>query len=845
MSDATPWLIVKEELARLLDLPTAQRGADIERLRASQPDLANELVGLLVAADRTGSFLEVPAWERISVATPAVTPPPDTVGPWRIEAEIGRGGMGSVYRARRSDSQFKQIVAIKIAQRELASDLLRRRFLSERRILASLEHPNIARLIDGGTTADGVPYLALEYVDGEPIDRYCDSRQLPVAARLDLFLHVCDAVNFAHQKLVLHRDIKAANVLVDAHGAPKLLDFGIAKLLGPEDTADGLTRYGFARPLTPEWASPEQLRGETLSTAADVYSLGVLLFVLLAGERPHRYDAGTPEALAARIDAASRVSVTATARRVSPPGIDIGRLRGDLEHIVAKALAAEPRQRYVTAAALADDITRYLSGRTVSAHPPAWGYQLGKVLRRNRTAAIAIVLTTIGLLAASVFSLRQATLAERERARATRRFEDVRRLANVVLFDLTDALANVSGALKARQLLVENGLRYLDDLAREASGDASLQIELAKAYERIAELQGMPGWPSDGRSGDTRVSLERALALRGQAASTPGTEPAMARAEAQLLNRLGTVLAARGDTKAALERHESAEKLLQPLVGPSNDARLALEIATLQVAIGDDIWELGDVPGATARYRLALQTVDQAAAANPKAPSIARQRGVVEQRLGDAAAEQRDFAAALTHHRASLAVDETLLGATPDDAELQRDLGTDLSRVGADAFAMADYRTALDAHNRASTLRESLLVADPRDARALEDAAESQFQASLALAMLARRSEAHELARRAIERWQSLAERDPDNARWQHVLAEGLTQVAVWTALDRERAAALLQLERVRTLRKTLTERHPDFAANRTALTRLDRLEREVRAGQTPTPVNEATAPWR
>jgi serine/threonine protein kinase len=389
VKDATPWLVVKEELSRLLEMPSAQRNAALEGLRARQQDLANELSELLAAADRSESFLEIPAWERISVAPREPAPPPDTIGPWRIEAEIGRGGMGSVYRARRIDGQFEQVVAIKIAQRDLASDLLRRRFLSERRILASLEHPNIARLIDGGTTADGVPYLALEYVDGEPIDRYCNSHALPIVARLELFRRVCDAVNFAHQKLVLHRDIKAANVLIDAHGAPKLLDFGIAKLLGPEDTVDGLTRHGFARPLTPEWASPEQLRGETLSTAADVYSLGVLLFVLLAGERPHKYADNAPEVLAARIEAASRVSVTAAARRAAPPGIDVSRLRGDLEHIVAKALAAEPRQRYVSAAALADDISRYLSGRTVDAHPPAWGYRIGKILRRNRAAAIA------------------------------------------------------------------------------------------------------------------------------------------------------------------------------------------------------------------------------------------------------------------------------------------------------------------------------------------------------------------------------------------------------------------------------------------------------------------------
>ncbi len=819
-----PWPAVKLELIELLELSATQQVAALERLRMRDGVLAAEVESLL-GAPGTGDFLErsaaqllptTSAWEGAEAGAGAGSQQPVRIGPWRIEQEIGRGGMGTVYRARREDGAFEQMVAIKLVRPELTSEMLRRRFLAERRILASLEHPNIARVLDGGNTDDGAPYLVLEHVAGEPIDVYADARALSIEQRLRLFGLVCEAVHHAHQKLVLHRDIKSANVLVDDKGQPKLLDFGIAKLLTPEPTEADLTLAGLAQPLTPEWASPEQLRGEPLTTASDVYSLGVLLYVLLSGRRPHRCDGESAASFAASIAASPWPTLASGVAAAAAPGVERQRLRGDLDRIARKALDPDPARRYATASELAADIDRFLDGRPVAAHPDALGYRLRKWLGRHRTAAAAALLVASSLVAATGFSLRQAQIAERERERAQRRFDDVRRLANVVLFDVQDALVNVSGALAARRLLVENALRYLDDLAREAGDEPQLLDELASAYERIGELQGVPEWPSQGRTGDARASFEQALALRRLAERVGAPQAATRRAEARLLTRLGSILAARGRTGEALAHHREAAATLEEMTGRSPTLEGLLELAVAQVAVGDDVWELGDIAGAASHYRAARSTARRARAMAPESTLAARQEGVVEQRLGDAAAELHDWQLALTHHRASLAVDEELLRREPENAELARDLGTDLSRLGADAFAAGDLADALAAHMRASDLRERLLAAEPEDARAIDDAAESSFQVARALTALGRPREARAPAGVALRRWRSLVETDSENVRWQEALAECLSEAARREVGAGGRTAALALLEEAVAIREALEAKHPDYGTTGT-----------------------------
>ena len=833
------WLELKRELLELLEQSDAERAAMLARVRDTAPLRAVALERLL--RDAESEFLETPAWE--SVPAPTVEDvPPDRIGPWKITQELGRGGMGTVYRGERDDGSFEQTVAVKLIRAELVSGELRRRFDIERRILASLEHPNVARLLDAGTTQQGIPYLVIEYVAGEPIDAFCNARSLDVGQRLALFRLVCAAVHAAHQRLILHRDLKTANVLVDPTGQPKLLDFGIAKLLVQDTRQDDLTRVGFARPLTPEWSSPEQLRGEPLSTASDVYSLGVLLFLLLTGRRPHVYAEKSPAAFATAIDAVPPVALRVAASEAPPPGVSAQRLRGDIDRIAQKALAADARERYATVAELDADIARLLAGRPVAAHPRSLAYRFGKLLLRNRVASTAVILAALGLVAATAFSLRQATLAEQERQRAERRFNDVRRIANVVLFDLNDSLANISGTLAVRELLVENALRYLDDLARETGREPELLTELATAYERIAEVQGMPSWPSHGRSGDAFASLERALDLHRRANAVAGKSSL---AEARVLSNLGSILAARGESSKARDAQLRSEAALKTVSPDQRDIDWVLQLARVQVAVGDAVWELGDVPGAEPHYQRALLTVSQGRERFPSDTSLMRQVGVIEQRLGDAAAVRADWQQAREHHGASLAADEELLRREPESLELQRDLGTDLSRVGAVAFMLGQHGDALAAHGRALELRQRLALADPGDARAQDDAAESYLQTAQSLAALGRMREAQMNAELAVRGWRALADRDPDNARMRSSLANSLVALGRCEAATGERTSALARIAEARRIRMDLSSGNPDFKQAHDSITGLDLLSAQIHAGNVPPGHVAFTDPWQ
>ena len=384
-----------------LDLPAGEQAAFVARECGDDEGLCAEVLELIRAYQHE-SFLESPAARIAAPLLEATKGPgasvPDRIGPFRVVREIGRGGMGRVYLGERADGQFEQRVAIKLIQHATPGVL--RRFVEERRILALLEHPGIARLVDGGLTAAGLPYFAMELVEGEPIDRYCEARDLTVDQRLALFAGVCDAVGYAHQRLVIHRDLKPSNILVTADGQVKLLDFGIAKLLGPSDR-DDMTRTGFLI-MTPEFAAPEQIRGAPVSTATDVYSLGVLLYLLLTGGRPYDLRGRSP----AEVERIVCVDLpTRPSSKVLPV---VGRgLRGDLDLIVMTALQKEEGRRYQSPAALAEDLRRFRQGRPILARPDSARYRLDKFLRRNRTTVATAAVAVAALVGATAFSVVQ------------------------------------------------------------------------------------------------------------------------------------------------------------------------------------------------------------------------------------------------------------------------------------------------------------------------------------------------------------------------------------------------------------------------------------------------------
>ena len=453
------WNEVKALLAQALEAEGEARAA---LLAAAEPELAREASAFLALDTELGDFIERPVFDLHDRDDPAVRVG-ERLGPYRLARAIGSGGMGAVYQAVRDDDEFEQSVAIKVLKRGLDTAEVVHRFRTERQILAGLEHPHVARLIDGGTTPDGRPYLVMEYVEGRPIDVWCDERGLGVEQRLELFLAVCEAVKFAHRNLVVHRDLKPSNILVTDDGVPKLLDFGIARLLDPEG-ASALPTVGAWKFLTPEYASPEQVLGRPITTATDVYSLGVLLFQLLTDRRPYDLGERSAQGLAAALQAGEPPKpsqVTPEERRK--------RLRGDLDDIALTALRLEPERRYGTATELADDVRRHLDGLPVRATPDSWRYRAGKFVRRHRVGVGAATVIGVLLMAFAVMAGVLMQRAEDERDRA----EEERERAERVVVLMQDIFGSA-------------------DPDREGSEDITLTEVLDRSVQRVVVHQDDP-----------------------------------------------------------------------------------------------------------------------------------------------------------------------------------------------------------------------------------------------------------------------------------------------------------------------------------------------------------------
>jgi serine/threonine-protein kinase len=495
MADARPgldgvsperWRRINDTLDEALDLAPDQRDGFLARACGDDATLRTEVEQLLASCESTGGLLDAsaPGLAAALAGEPGL-PEGTLVGPYRIVRELASGGMGTVYLAERDDPRLRQRVALKMVHQGLHADYLVRRFLEERQILASLEHPGIARLMDGAVTPAGVPWFAMEYVEGVPLDDYCDRHRLGVDERLRLFAQVCDAVQYAHRNLVAHRDLKPSNILVTESGQPKLLDFGIARLVaGGESPADDRTGIG-PRLLTPEYASPEQLRGEPVSTATDVYSLGVTLYHLLTGQRPYRHRGesrwelpgallGPPERPSALAAAGNDAGETAAARGTTPARL-ARRLAGDLDAIVLKAMRPEPGQRYATAEQLAADLRRHASGLPVGARADTRWYRVRKFVSRHRAGVAASAAALVLLMGFAVVTRVQAMriAAERDRAQQVEAFL-------LGLFHRSDLHQGSTQAVTVRDLL-DRGAAEIADV-RQPEVRWRLQLALGHAY---------------------------------------------------------------------------------------------------------------------------------------------------------------------------------------------------------------------------------------------------------------------------------------------------------------------------------------------------------------------------
>jgi non-specific serine/threonine protein kinase/serine/threonine-protein kinase len=776
------------------------------------------------------------------------------LGPYRLIREIGQGGMGTVFLGVRDDDAFQKRVAIKVLKRGMDTESIVRRFRHERQILASLEHPFIASLLDGGSTPDGRPYFAMEYVEGQPIVAYCDRKGLDTTARLQLFRDVCTAVQYAHQNLIVHRDIKPANVLVMEDGTPKLLDFGIAKLLNPElagqtlaPTAPGLQL------MTPEYASPEQVRGEAVTTVSDVYSLGVLLYELLAGRLPYRLTSRAPADIVRVVCESEPVrpstaittidpqpageDVTAADARpdstaASKPNrrltVDVDRLRrqlaGDLDTIVLKALSKEPPRRYASVDQFSEDVRRHLEGLPVIARKDTWGYRAAKFVRRNRAVVVAVAATFVALVAGIIGTTWQARVARLERGRAEQRFGDVRQLAHAFLFDFHDSIADLEGSTPARKLVVTKGLEYLDRLARDAGDRLDLRREIAAAYIKVGDVQGRPFSPNLGDTAGALDSYRKAATLYESIGGEAARDEVLRREVALAYMRLSDVLTVAGDTAASLSFAQKSLAIEREVSSDASDppaARRAL--AASHTRVGDMLAATGDITGALEQRRTALAIMEAVIAAAPDDVANIRQFGVAYQKLGNTLGNPNtpnvgDHAGALAALERSAEIFRTASAKYPNNAMFRRNHAVAESNAADVLFAMKRVDEALARERRSFAVYEAQAKADPTNAVAQHDLALGYSKIGELLEAAGKIAEGLAEQQRATDIHRRLVVGDPRSSDMKQALASDHSREATLQARLGMREGSLANHTRAVDISRDLATANPSDYELRFAL---------------------------
>ena len=717
------------------------------------PELRAEAEKLAEFDTGSEEFLSRPVLSLAAKIQPPAAAPREQVGPWRLVRPIGRGGMGTVYEAERFDGEVLQRAAIKFVPLALRSSAVLESFRQERQILADLNHPNICRLLDAGTTADGSPYLVMELIEGVPIDAWCRDHSLSPRRIVELFLRVCAAVSHAHRHLVIHRDLKPSNILVTADGEPKLLDFGIAKLLGADGGGGGPTLHA----MTPDYSSPEQLEGRPMNTASDIFSLGCVLYALLTGEPPRR-------------DLAQARSITlprASSRRPE--------LRGDLDNILNKCLQPEPDRRYASVEKLEEDLRNFLADRPVSATGDSWSYVAFRFLRRHRWSTAAVAALLVSILGGSAASIYQARRAER-------RFQELRQLAGNFMFQFEQQIRDIAGATRARQFVVRTAIDYLERLAAEARGDSEILFDLAIAYRRISEIQYDPAASSLGDIAGAAASLEKAQRLLD---SIPD-EPAAHRQErVRLLIRQSEVLEASGRLDEALDRAQQAQRLADQLLREDAVSRAFRRLGSMASSRAARAWRRrGNLDEAQRAVERAV-SLDRLSIAREESLDTALRLSTNLRLLARVHEARGDYEAAIRVQREANQVLEQMRASLPVSTTLERNVMVGQSLLGslllyAPASQEAEARRLLES---AWLTAERRAASDPADSRAQLDlqATAIRYAAALVGTPQWRRGEA--ILEAALASARRLLENDPGHreARLNSAIAEvWLAQFASW-----------------------------------------------------------------
>jgi serine/threonine protein kinase len=781
------WQKVKVIFSEALEVPVKERAAFLDQVCGGHTELRDDVESLLSADEEAGEFIVEPALVEAGFTADERVVPDTTVvgrriGAYQIVRELGRGGMGAVFLAVRADAQFEKQVAIKIVKRGMDTDSILRRFVMERQILANLEHPNIARFLDGGTTEDGLPYFVMEYVNGEPITKHCDAKGLSPDERLMLFQKVCAAVQYAHQNLIVHRDIKPGNILITQEGTPKLLDFGVAKLLNPDWTSDRTEQTASVlRLMTPAYASPEQLRGLPINTATDVYSLGVVLYELLSGQRPFHFSSSLPEeiervllnaepmrpstaALKSTEAAAERNSGDSESERALRQSVADERvaneqvrfynpkaLRGDLDNIVLKALRKDRERRYASVLEFSEDIHRHLRGLPVTARPDTFSYRAGKFIQRHRAGVAMAVLVAVTLLSATIITSWQAHVARREHAKAELRSAEQRKLASSLISEVQKSLKDVPHSLTAQRLLAQKSLEYLNNLAKDAGDDPQFLGELAAAYQNLGYLQA---WTLQDNP-NAILSYERAIDLgRRRLAIEPGSVAAK--------RALGDILTNKIESLDLMQRLEEASETFadkqiieQELLNedPQNPVRM-MWVAESSQAYGELLRAIKQNEEANAKFQIAVDWASRAVdlfKAQAITPPQRVDLTLMQEKLASMFEQLNELPQAAQNYREAVAVASAVHTEHPEIVQALRNttsshwfLGMVLDRLGDHQGALENYRVSL------KTILDAT-AADPSVDLARAGETKYSVVVGRALCKLHQREEGVELIRHGVD----------------------------------------------------------------------------------------------
>lgn len=848
------WHKIKEVLEVALELDPSARERYLDNACANQQVDRMEIEALLRSYEDGGAFLEHPVnIEAVDLVhdVSLVSWVGRRLGPYQILQKIGEGGMGTVFRAARVDGLYDKEVAIKVIRHGLDTNYFIARFRNESRILAALEHPNVARLLDGGVTEEGLPYVVLEYVAGVPMDEYCDQQKLSTDERLKLFRTVCSAVQYAHQNLVVHRDLKPGNILVTQEGVPKLLDFGIAKILDPQsEESGGDGTLTILRMMTPDFASPEQVRGDSITTVSDVYSLGVILYLLLTGRRPYHVKSSSPQEMIKAVcetepekpSTAALRSLADTPRTGVPAAMSEAssadgalkreRLRRalskDLDYIVLKALRKEPARRYATVEQFSEDIRRHLEHLPVSARKDTVGYRTSKFATRHKAGVAAAVTIAAILVAGMLITLREARIAER-------RFNDVRSLSNSLIFDIHDSIKDLPGSTPARKLIVDRALQYLDSLAQESRGDLSLQRELATAYERVGLVQGQYLQSNLGDTKGSLVSYQKALSIRKQiGAKSSDWHDRLALAEAWRLVAIQQW--ALGDYPHAVDNSNSAVVTSESLNNSHpNDWEVLHELASNYEAAGTVVSPRyaggpADPTKAADYFRKALSTDESMARIKPD--DIRTLDGYAIDLSHVAGSLQKDDKnAALAYYEKELEIEQKLHQRSAD-IRYARGIAVAHSQIATLYEALGDPAHSLEHDLQALEIYKDLIKVDPKNILVQQSLAIAYINTAIQLCKAGHTAQSLEFTKNSLEIMRGVVAAAPENKQQRGTLAAiTVAGASIFLRLDKPKDA-LKEFEAARAIYESLHSADPAAGPSLEAAACKEKMgEAEVRLG--------------